>query len=35
MEEKMGLLEAASTPRRATLDDAVSLSKLFAFGFYG
>ncbi len=33
MEDKMALLEAASNPRRATLDDAVSLSKLFASGF--
>jgi ribosomal protein S18 acetylase RimI-like enzyme len=33
MEEKMGLLEAASNPRRATLGDAVSLSKLFAAAF--
>lgn len=29
----MGLLEAASNPRRATLGDAVSLSKLFAAAF--
>ena len=33
MEDKMALLEAASNPRRATLDDAVSLSKLFASVF--
>ena len=33
MEDKMGLLEAASNPRRATLDDAVGLSKLFASAF--
>ena len=33
MEEKIRLLEAASNPRRATLDDAVSLSKLFASAF--
>jgi ribosomal protein S18 acetylase RimI-like enzyme len=33
MEDKMALLEAASNPRRATLDDAVSLSKLFASAF--
>jgi hypothetical protein len=33
MEDKMALLEAASNPRRATLDDAVSLSKLFASTF--
>jgi ribosomal protein S18 acetylase RimI-like enzyme len=33
MEDKMGLLEAASNPRRATLEDAVSLSKLFASAF--
>jgi ribosomal protein S18 acetylase RimI-like enzyme len=33
MEEKMGLLDAASSPRRATLDDAVNLSKLFASAF--
>jgi ribosomal protein S18 acetylase RimI-like enzyme len=33
MEDKMALLEAASHPRRATLDDAVSLSKLFASTF--
>jgi len=35
MNDKMALLEAASNPRRATLDDAVSLSKLFGFGFCG
>jgi ribosomal protein S18 acetylase RimI-like enzyme len=33
MEDKMALLEAASNPRRATLDDAVGLSKLFASTF--
>ena len=33
MEDKMGLLDAASSPRRATLDDAVNLSKLFASAF--
>jgi ribosomal protein S18 acetylase RimI-like enzyme len=33
MEAKMALLEAASNPRRAMLDDAVSLSKLFASTF--
>jgi ribosomal protein S18 acetylase RimI-like enzyme len=33
MEDKMALLEAASNPRRATLDDAVTLSKLFASAF--
>jgi ribosomal protein S18 acetylase RimI-like enzyme len=33
MEDKMALLEAASNPRRATLDDAVKLSKLFASAF--
>jgi hypothetical protein len=33
MKDKMALLEAASNPRRATLDDAVTLSKLFASAF--
>ena len=33
MNDKMALLEAASNPRRATLDDAVGLSKLFASAF--
>jgi ribosomal protein S18 acetylase RimI-like enzyme len=33
MEDKMARLEAASNPRRATLDDAVNLSKLFASTF--
>jgi len=33
MQDKMALLEAASNPRRATLDDAVSLSNLFASTF--
>jgi len=33
MEDKIGLLEAASNPRRASLDDAASLSKLFASAF--
>src|ERR1700683_3537193 len=33
MKDKMWLLEAASNPRRATLDDAVNLSKLFASAF--
>jgi len=33
MEDKMALLVAASNPRRATLDDTVSLSKLFASAF--
>jgi ribosomal protein S18 acetylase RimI-like enzyme len=33
MEDKMALLEAASNPRRATLDDAVGLSRLFASTF--
>jgi ribosomal protein S18 acetylase RimI-like enzyme len=33
MVDKMGLLEAASNPRRATPDDAVGLSKLFASAF--
>ena len=33
MEDRMALLEAASNPRRATLDDAVNLSRLFASVF--
>jgi ribosomal protein S18 acetylase RimI-like enzyme len=33
MEDKMALLEAASNPHRATLDDAAGLSKLFASAF--
>ena len=33
MEDKMARLTAASNPRRAMLDDAVSLSKLFAAAF--
>ena len=33
MQDKMALLEAASNPRRGTLDDAVALSKLFASAF--
>jgi hypothetical protein len=33
MKDKMALLEAASKPRRAKLDDAVTLSKLFASAF--
>jgi ribosomal protein S18 acetylase RimI-like enzyme len=33
MQDKMALLEAASNPRRATLDDAAGLSKLFASAF--
>jgi ribosomal protein S18 acetylase RimI-like enzyme len=33
MEDKMALLEAASNPRRATPDDAVCLSDLFASAF--
>jgi len=33
MEDKMALLEAASNPKRATLDDTFSLSKLFASAF--
>ena len=33
MQDKMALLEAASNPRRATLDDAVRLSKMFASAF--
>jgi ribosomal protein S18 acetylase RimI-like enzyme len=33
MKDKMALLEAASNPRRATLDDAVNLSNLFASAF--
>jgi hypothetical protein len=33
MYEKTVLLASASNPRRATLDDAVSLSKMFASAF--
>jgi ribosomal protein S18 acetylase RimI-like enzyme len=33
MNDKVALLEAASNPRRATLDDTVNLSKLFASTF--
>jgi ribosomal protein S18 acetylase RimI-like enzyme len=33
MEDRMALLEAASHPRRATLEDAAGLSKLFASAF--
>src|SRR5262249_23323502 len=33
MQDKMALLEAASNPRRATLNDAVRLSKMFASAF--
>ena len=33
MEDKMALLAGAENPRRATLDDAACLSKLFASAF--